>query len=197
MRIYIDFDDVICETARKFCELAKQLFNINKSYEEVVFFNLQKSFNLTDSQYDELMIEGHKPEVLMSYKETENSSFVINSWVDDGHDVKIITGRPFDTYEMSRRWLDEHGLDRVPLLHVDKYGRENFNKNSTYNLTLEDLYNMQFDIAVEDSPAAFQHLEHFKNCKVFVFNRPWNKCNELPSSSYCRCVDWLDIKTRV
>lgn len=194
MNIYIDFDDVICETARNFCELAEKLFNIQKPYEEINFFNLQKSFELDDAQYDQLMLEGHKPEVLLSYLETKDASLVINSWVDKGYNVKIITGRPFSAYEPSRKWLDIHGLQRLPLYHVDKYGRENFNKNSTYSMTLEDLYNMDFDIAIEDSPAAFTHLEHFNNCKVCVFNRPWNANCNLPSEHYTRYNSWLDIE---
>lgn len=58
--------------------------------------------------------------------ETPGASESINKWVDEGHEVSIITGRPFDSYEPSRRWLDEHHLERVPLYCVDKYGREEF-----------------------------------------------------------------------
>ena len=29
MKIYIDFDDVICETAKYFTKIAKELFNID------------------------------------------------------------------------------------------------------------------------------------------------------------------------
>ena len=55
MKIYIDFDDVICETAKYFTKIAKELFNIDVPYREVQFFNLQKSFDLSGEQYDELM----------------------------------------------------------------------------------------------------------------------------------------------
>ena len=61
MRIYIDFDDVICETAKHFCRIAKELFDIDLPYREVQFFNLKKSFNLDDAQYEELMKAGHLP----------------------------------------------------------------------------------------------------------------------------------------
>ena len=44
MKIYIDFDDVICETAKYFTKPAKELFGIDVPYREVQFFNLQKSF---------------------------------------------------------------------------------------------------------------------------------------------------------
>lgn len=42
MRVYIDFDDVICETAKHFCCIAKELFDIDLPYQEVQFFNSLK-----------------------------------------------------------------------------------------------------------------------------------------------------------
>lgn len=48
MKIYIDFDDVICETAKFFTVIAKELFDVEVPYAEVQFFHLQKTFNLTD-----------------------------------------------------------------------------------------------------------------------------------------------------
>lgn len=193
MRIYIDFDDVICETAKHFTIIAKELFGIDLPYNEVQFFNLKKTFNLDDNQYVELMNAGHLPENLLSYEETPNASNTINKWVDAGHDVNVITGRPYDAYEPSRKWLDNHGLNRVPLFCVDKYGREEFSKEYSFSMTLEDLYNSTFDFAIEDSPAAFEHVNHFEGCKVAVFDRPWNKKSEFPSDKFIRCMDWAEI----
>ena len=193
MKIYIDFDDVICETALYFTKLAKELFGIELPYSEVQFFNLKKSFNLNDEQYDELMKAGHIPENLLAYAETPGASKTINKWIDAGAEVYVITGRPFDAYEPSRGWLDEHGLDRVPLKCVDKYGRENFNEGCTYSMTLNELYDMTFDLAIEDSPAAFEHVMHFENCKIAVFDRPWNKSAILPDERFVRCDSWDSI----
>ena len=193
MKIYVDFDDVICETARYFTILAKGLFGIEVPYQQVQFFNLQKSFNLSDVQYDELMRAGHIPHNLLAYEETVGASETINKWVGEGHEVFIITGRPFDSYEPSRKWLDEHQLERIPIFFVDKYGREIFNKDCTYSLTLEKLYRMNFDFAIEDSPLAFEHVLHFNQCKVAVFSRPWNRLAELPNNRFVRCEGWQEI----
>lgn len=193
MKIYIDFDDVICETAKYFTKIAKELFDIEVPYREVQFFNLQKSFDLNDSQYDELMRAGHFPENLLAYEETPGASEIINKWVDEGHEVSIVTGRPFDSFEPSRQWLDNHNLKRVPLICVDKYGRESFNQDCTYSMTLKQLYSMTFDFAVEDSPAAFEHVIHFENCTVAVFDRPWNATAEFPNENFIRCSTWYDI----
>lgn len=193
MKIYIDFDDVICETAKYFTKLARELFGIDVPYQEVQFFNLQKSFDINEEQYDALMKAGHIPANLLAYEETPGAAETINKWADEGHEVSVITGRPFDAYEPSRRWLDEHGLNRVPLFCVDKYGRESFNQDCTYSMTLEQLYRMTFDFAIEDSPAAFEHVLHFKNCIVAVFNRPWNINEELPNDRFVRCDSWKII----
>ena len=193
MKIDIDFDDVICETAKYFTKIAKELFGIDVPYRQVQFFNLQKSFDLSDEQYDKLMEAGHLPENLLSYEETPGASETINKWVDEGHEVFIITGRPFNSYEPSRKWLDEHHLERVPLFCVDKYGREIFEHEYEYNMTLEQLYSMTFDFAIEDSPSAFEHVLHFNNCKVAVFDRPWNRQAEFPNDNFVRCKNWNQI----
>lgn len=189
----MDFDDVICETADYFTIIAKELFDIDVPYREIQFFNLQKAFELDDKQYEELMVAGHLPKNLLAYRETEGAVQIINKWVDEGHDVTVVTGRPFDAYEPSRQWLDEHNLERVPLVCVDKYGRENFNQECTYNMTLDKLYSLNFDFAVEDSPSAFEHVMHFESCRVAVFNRPWNAHVELPADNFIRCMDWVEI----
>ena len=70
MKIYIDFDDVLCETAEYFTKIAKELFGTDVPYRQVQFFNLQKSFDLNDEQYEALMKAGHLPENLLNYEET-------------------------------------------------------------------------------------------------------------------------------
>ena len=181
MNIYVDFDDCLCETARYFSGLVAEMFGLDIPYEKIKYFNLQQSFSLTDEEYDKMMIHAHQPEVLLSYDETPGAVETINSWIEQGHDVKIITGRPFSAYEASREWLNRHGLNRVNLFCLNKYGRDNFIKGSTFNLELDDYYKMKFDYAVEDSPHAFKFLTHLPELKVMVFDRPWNQECEFPN----------------
>jgi 5'(3')-deoxyribonucleotidase len=196
MKIYVDYDDCLCETAVAFTEIVARMFKKNIPYEEVKFFNLQDSFKLNDEDYEQLMIEGHKSEVLLSYEETAGASEVINEWIDQGHEVFIITGRPYMAYNDSRRWLDEHGFERVPMYCLNKYGRDFFYKGSDFNLELEDFYKMNFDYAVEDSPEAFRFFDHLPELKVMVFDRPWNRECGLPDARYSRCLDWNEIRKK-
>ena len=194
MHIYVDFDDCLCETARSFSKLALEMFGKNIPYEKIRFFELDKSFGLNDAQYERFMIRGHKPEVLLSYKETPGASSVINEWISCGYEVSIITGRPFSAYEPSRKWLDDHGLQKAKLYCLNKYGRDSFIKNSDFSLELEDYYKMRFDFAVEDSPKAFRFFDHLSDLRVLVFDRPWNWDCKFPNDKYTRCFDWESIK---
>ena len=70
MNIYIDFDDCLCETARNFTTIVKNLFDMDFPYEDIKFFDLKRTFSLDDAQYQEMMRQAHRPEVLLSYQET-------------------------------------------------------------------------------------------------------------------------------
>lgn len=197
MKIYVDFDDCLCETARSFSILAAEMFGKNVPYEDIRYFDLYKSFDLNNEQFERFMLRGHQPEVLLSYEETPGASVVINEWIDCGHEVSIITGRPFSAYEPSRLWLDDHGFKNVTLYCLNKYGREGFIKDSDFSLEPEDYYKMTFDYAVEDSPKAFKFFNHLPDLNVLVFDRPWNRECKFPNRNYKRCFDWKDIRDSI
>lgn len=60
-------------------------------------------------------------------------------------------------------------------------------------MTLDELYSMTFDFAIEDSPAAFEHVLYFEECKVAVFDRPWNRQSKFPNDRFVRCKSWKEI----
>ena len=194
MRIYVDFDDCLSESARGFSDLAAELFGVHVPYEEMRFFNLQKAFSLTDEQYAKLLAEGHEPERLLSYGEVPGAAAAIHELTRRGHEVSVVTGRPFSSWEPSRLWLDQHGLRDIRIYFLDKYGRESHRKENEYCLDLDDFYRMKFDFAVEDSPSAFRFFDPLPELQVLVFDRPWNREAAFPGINYCRCRGWDDIR---
>ena len=56
-KIYVDFDDCLCDTARHFSLLAHKLFNIEVPYENIRYFDLQRSFSITDEEYEKMLKE--------------------------------------------------------------------------------------------------------------------------------------------
>ncbi|MBO7659815.1 MAG: 2-dehydropantoate 2-reductase [Clostridia bacterium] len=194
MRIYVDFDDCLCETGRAFSKLALEMFDKHVPYDRIRFFELDRSFNLDAEQYERLMLRAHEPEMLLSYEATPGAAETINEWISRGYEVSIITGRPSSVYETSRLWLDEHGLKEAKMYCLNKYGRDHFIKNSNSTLEPEDYYRMKFDYAVEDSPKAFRFFEHLPELKVLVFDRPWNRECAFPNGNYQRCAGWEIIR---
>ncbi|MBO7335527.1 MAG: 2-dehydropantoate 2-reductase [Lachnospiraceae bacterium] len=197
MRIYVDFDDCLCETAKALADITARLFGKVIAYEDIRFFDLRDSFGLTEEEYRELMIEAHRPEILFSFEEIPGAVKALNDWMDLGNEVFVITGRPLASSEVSRRWLDEHGLKRARMYFLDKYGRDLNDKDNELNLEPEDFYKMHFDYAVEDSPVAFKFFEHLPDMKVMVFDRPWNRDCTFPNGNYSRCTDWEMIRERL
>ena len=195
MNVYIDFDDCLCETALMFVKMAKKLFGKDISYADMEYFDLQRTFSLSDEQFGEMMRDGHTTEALLSIEEAKGASSVVNGWISEGHTVSVITGRPPSVYEASRKWLDEHNLYGAKLYCFDKYGRDSFIKGSEFAaLEPEEYFRMKFDFAVEDSPKAFKFLTHLPNLKVAVFDRPWNREHEFPNQNFIRCTDWEAVE---
>lgn len=195
MKIYVDFDDCLSESARAFSKLAAEMFGIDVPYEAMEYFELDQSFGLNSDQYEQLMIRGHQPENLLAYEEVPGASSVINELISSGHEVSVITGRPASAYAPSRQWLDRHGLQRVNLHCFNKYGRDSFIKNSDFSLSLEDYRAIKFDFAIEDSPKAFAYFDHLPDLRVFVFDRPWNRHCKFPNEKYTRCFNWETIRS--
>ena len=106
MRIYVDFDDCLCETGRAFSKLALEMFHKHVPYDQMHYFELDRSFDLDAEQYERFMLQAHEPQLLLSYDATPGAAETINEWISCGHEVLIITGRPSSVYEPSRIWLD-------------------------------------------------------------------------------------------
>lgn len=195
MRIYIDIDDVVTETARTLCTVADEMFGRKVAYHDVFAFDLSKSFSLDGDQIALLMARAHSPAALASYPETPGAAETIRRWAASGHDMTFVTGRPASTHDGTCHWLDAHGLGGIAVIHVDKFGRElgAMFHSPDYVVTLDDFLAMRFDFAVEDSPIGLGHLARIPGCRVAVFDRPWNAETPMPSPLFRRCASWLQV----
>ena len=195
MRIYVDIDDVVSETARSLAALCFELYGKRIAYEDIFVFDLQTAFGLSKAEIDALMEVAHSREKILSYPETPGASETLRKWIREGHDIEVVTGRPFLTAGPTREWLAARGLAALPVLHVDKFGREPPPPfpGAPRSLTVDEFCRRRYDFAVEDSPAALAHLSHIPGCRVAVFSRPWNAKAEFPSPAFTRCPGWTAI----
>ena len=194
MRIYIDFDDVLCETARHLSVLARDLFARNVPYEAITGFDLQQAFALSGAEIDELMERAHRTEFLTHLAPAPGSLEAIRVLEAQGHTLAIVTGRPATSHDGSCGWLRKHNLAHLDLIYVDKYGRAPANPppGTPKTLNRDEFATLPFDVAIDDAPTALDLLAYRQDCTVIVFDRPWNRCYA-HAANMRRSDSWQEI----
>jgi len=194
MRIYVDFDDVLCETARALSVLAHEMFGRNVPYENILFFNLRLSFSISDAEHGQLMARAHEEDCLAAFEPTPGCTDAIRALTQAGHEVIIVTGRLPDYHSGSVAWLRKHGLGHLEILYVDKYGHAPANplENAPVMLNLEAFNQLHFDVAIDDAPRALDLLAARTGCRTIIFDRPWNRAYA-PTVPMQRACSWEEI----
>ena len=175
-RVYIDLDDVLCETALALSDLHYRIHDRRVAFEDIHSFNLWESFSLTQNEYENLMQLGHEDEFLFNIAPVSGWPDVIARWRDAGMHISIVTGRPPSTADVSEAWLDVNGAAYDDIIFVDKYGRGD--PDQTACISLDELNKISFDIAIDDAPRMINHLLEHTPIPVIIFDRPWNSTLE-------------------
>jgi hypothetical protein len=194
MRIYIDFDDVLCETARHLSDMARTLFARDVPYEAISVFNLQEAFTLSDAEINDLMDHAHRTEFLSRLDPAPGGIEAVRMLEARGHDLSIVTGRPATSHDGSCAWLRKHGLAHLDIIYFDKYGRAPANPppGAPKTLNRDEFSTLPFDVAIDDSPVALDLLAYRQDCMVIVYNRPWNRCYT-HAANMRRSDSWQEI----
>ena len=171
--IYVDMDDVLCETARGCLAIIQQQFGRQIAYECLTNFDLGQSCELGPEETAALYHIVHHPDELLKLEPIPAAIPVLNQWVASGYEIAIVTGRPPVTYEPSVEWLKIYNVPYHSFMMVDKYGR--FETQNTIAVSLAELAEKSFHFGVEDSPTMARFLAEQMGVPVKLFNRPWNQ----------------------
>jgi hypothetical protein len=171
--IYVDMDDVLCETAQGCLAIIEREFGKQMSYERLTNFNLGEACGLDPEDTAELYRIVHHPDELLKLEPIEGAVRTIGQWIGAGYEIAIVTGRPPVTSEPSLAWLAREGVPYHSFTVVDKYGR--FAADDTTAVSLSELARRQFCFAVEDSPIMAKYLAEQMGVSVKLFDRPWNR----------------------
>jgi hypothetical protein len=195
--IYIDLDDVLCETARTLMHIAAREFGRRVVFEEIASFNIGISFDLSPEEVDHTMRLMHEPDMLLSLEPIPGARDVLEQWNRAGFLIEIVTGRPPSTADPSHAWLKKHGIPYSSLLFADKYGREQPCGDSPRYIPLDELKTRPYRLAIDDSPEMAVFLTEEMQTDVILFDRPWNAGVLIPSlpphRRVERCRGWADI----
>jgi len=194
--LYIDFDDVLCETARAFTRILPGLFGRRVAFDKIHEFNLEVSFALTPQEHEHLMRVGHEPEFLGSVAPVPGAVDGMRQLKDLGFEIAIVTGRPPECRDISVDWLRGHGVPFDRVLHVNKYGRLS-GTQINQAISLEKMAEIEFYAAIEDAPCMATFLINAMTMPVIVFERPWNQNAAIAvdgnANRLRRCRDWNQI----
>lgn len=198
--VYVDYDDVLCETARTALGLAAERYGKSLSFEGIHHFDLGRSFGLTPFQLAELMEALHSPDVLLAMAPVPGAIESLVRWSRAGVAIHIVTGRPASTRTASEAWLSRHGVPHDRLLFVDKYGRGHPSDEANPVLRLDDLRGCGFAFAVEDSWDMALFLAGQVRLPVALLDRPWNRPHATRREALpllTRCADWAEVARRL
>ena len=188
--IYVDLDDVLCETARQFLVIVEREFGKLVNYEQLTDFDIGTACGLRPEEREVLYRIVHQPDELMKMAPIGGAISVLQSWADAGYEVAIVTGRPPDTYEPSVAWLARHGVPYRSFTMVDKYSR--FATANTVAISLGELAHREFCWAVEDSLPMAQYLAGQMKVPVALIDCPWNRTDS-EHAQVNRYRDWPAI----
>ena len=167
--VYVDMDDVLCQTAQHFLTILEREFGKKFTFEQLTDFDVGEACEITAEEREELYRIVHQGEELLSIPPIPGAIDVLEQWSAAGYEVSIVTGRPPDTYEPSVQWLKKHGVPHDSILIVDKYGR--FVPDGSGCISLEALMDHSFCWAVD---------------------RPWNR-KDTNHELVSRHSDWIEI----
>jgi uncharacterized HAD superfamily protein len=189
--VYVDVDDVLTDTAGTYLQIVAEEFNKTASLADMVTFDLQQSFGLSEKEYSHLVTVAHRPEKILGMPPCPGALETLARWKQAGHHIHIVTGRPTDTLETSRQWLSDHDIAFDSFTMVDKYQRPDMDPKIARPVS--DLKRMAFTLAVEDSAAMAAYLAEALAIPVALVDRPWNQAAAV-NGKITRCRDWAQIE---
>lgn len=200
--VYLDYDDVLCETAQALADIAADRFGWHGSFEDITDFDLHTVFGLDRVQAAELMERAHAPDVLLKYRAVPGAVSGTHALRAAGYAIAVVTGRPLDSYGASREWLQAQRMAFDTLLFADKYGRYKSDLVAAHPaaVSLEELVRQPYAFAVEDAPSMVRFLAEHTTIPIALFTRPWNRgrleAHAAFGSRIVRCAAWPEIIAR-
>jgi uncharacterized HAD superfamily protein len=189
-RIYVDLDDVISRTTDTYSAVIEQEFGRKVRFEDLTCFDLKVSFKLTDREYRHFFDRIHQPDMLMGFDPVPGAKETMARWIDAGHRVDIVTGRPPSARKASLAWLERQKIAFSEFIMVDKYNRTG--EDHPEVISRARLTACQYDLAVEDSLDTALFLAEHMDVPVLLYDRPWN-ARPVTYPNITRVESWRQI----
>jgi len=188
--IYVDFDDVLCHTARALTDLLKRKFGKQVDFETIATFSLGEAFGISAMELDELMADAHELDELLAMEPIDGARSHLRRLAGEGVGIHVVTGRPPHSREASLVWLEQNAMPYDELIFVDKYGRAADEPDA---VPLDELDERPYALVLEDSGEMALYMAERAGRTVALLDRPWNRhlaAGQYGSGTVVRCADW-------
>ena len=189
--IYVDIDDVLADTSSSLIHIAEKEFHKKVPFEELTSFDLKKSFDLTQGEYEYFLDLAHQPDEILSMEPIQEAIQALKQWMASGYEISIVTGRPTSTYDTTLAWLAHNHVPYHHFYMVNKYARPGMDE--TIALPMQAFSEMKFQFAVEDSYDMAVYLAHSMDTRVLLYDRPWNRSTN-HNRKIKRFRSWEELK---
>jgi uncharacterized protein len=190
--VYVDFDDVLCESARTLARISGERYGKTVAFEDIYTFDLHASFGLDTLEQQDLFTLFHDADMLAGIPPVPGAIEGMRAWAEAGCQIEIVTGRPPVTAPVSQAWLRDYQVPYHGILFVDKYQRGHGPVSGVRQLNREALSSCQYALIVDDSPDIIRFLEAETDMQLVLFDRPWNRALDVEKMrrGIRRCHDW-------
>ncbi len=190
--IYLDLDDVLCDTAVAYLDLIDREFGLKIEFEKIFSFDLQKSFGLSDEANQHMFRCAHQPDFIININVFPGVSETLERWKALGHRLHIVTGRHTSSYQPTLDWLEQNDIHYDSFTMVDKYGWEDTDHDLA--VPLAAIRSRDYFLAIEDNMEMTKFLTSSMDLPVMLYDRPWNRTLS-PDPRVERFQDWNELNS--
>lgn len=189
-RILVDYDQTLCATQQALLDVCNVRFGEAFTSKDITSWLTEKHLPLEYVTYMWGADGFLNVDVQANANPVDGAIQGMLALMDAGHQPMIVSDRPPELFEVTRDWLDRHGLDMVRLL----FTRHKHSKNtSTKGMTkVQAAYLYKLDTIIEDAPhhaeafALKPYVDH-----IFLLDMPYNQL--IHDEKVQRVHSWSDI----
>jgi hypothetical protein len=187
MRIGIDFDEVVADSAAAIIALHNKQYATNYKKEDITSYHVEDVWGGTKEEWEAKLDEFFSAKNVQYLDPIAGSIPAMDSLKKAGHELYIITARGDSDIEATELWLKLHFPDTFNGVH---YGHARLNDPEKTRSKPQMCKELGIKLMIDD------HLSNAKQCadegiKVFLFDQPWNQ-RELPEGVE-RVRTWEEI----
>jgi uncharacterized HAD superfamily protein len=185
MKIGIDLDEVLSQSAKALVEFHNNTYGTTYKIENLDFY-VWEIWSETLKEALQKIDTFHKTKYFKNIKPIEGAKEVLEE-LKKNNELYIITARSEDIRKETEKWVERY----FPNIFSDIYFTNQFSLDGTSTTKKIVCDNLDIDILVEDNLTNAIECTRSKR-KIYLLDYPWNQIDKLPEG-ITRVHSWKEI----